>query len=260
MARCIVDGELDRDTIQIFDDGLLRGDGVFEVVRLYRGQPWALAEHLDRMALSARNLHLDLSISTMTSEVEQLLASIPEEDAFLRLVATRGGRRIAIIEPIEEGPPNVRLIPTLHTPSPVLRDIKSLSYAANMLAARLALEQGGNDALFVTADGRVLEATRATLFYVLNGALYTPPLGVDILNSITRRHLVALLDVRERVTSLHDLFIATEAFIASTTKEVLAVSGIANHNFDSVDGQATRHAESTLLTKIYEDLGLGARG
>ncbi len=54
--------------------------------------------------------------------------------------------------------------------------IKSLSYAPNMLAVRIAREQGAEDALFVTADGRVLEASCASFFYVLGDTLYTPPL------------------------------------------------------------------------------------
>ena len=80
----------------------------------------------------------------------------------------------------------------------MLDGVKSLSYAANMLATRLAREQGADEALLVTPHGRVLEGPTTSLFYVLDGALYTPPLEDRILDSITRRALFAVTDVRER--------------------------------------------------------------
>src|SRR3954452_12853551 len=76
------------------DDGLLRGDGVFEVIRLYRGRPFALGEHLDRLERSAAASELP----ELEEEISALLAEFGEHEAQLRLVVTRGGHRLAFTE------------------------------------------------------------------------------------------------------------------------------------------------------------------
>src|SRR5215203_3391217 len=74
------------------DDGLLRGDGVFEVIRLYDGRPFALGEHLDRMERSAAAIELPIERERFETEISALLAQLGDHEAQLRLVATRGGR------------------------------------------------------------------------------------------------------------------------------------------------------------------------
>ena len=133
--------------IPITDDGLLRGDGAFEVIRLYRGAPFALDEHLERMQRSAGNLRLPLDRAAFEADIAALLAADPPGDAQLRLIATRGGLRLAIVEPLAAVPPTLALRTVTYSPPRLTDDIKSLSYAANMLATRLAVERGGDEAL-----------------------------------------------------------------------------------------------------------------
>src|SRR5215217_8135476 len=91
-------------TIPATDEGLLRGDGAFEVVRVYHGRPFALADHLDRLERSAANLLLGDGIprGELESEAAELLAARGGApfDGCLRLVLTRGGRRLLLTEPI----------------------------------------------------------------------------------------------------------------------------------------------------------------
>jgi branched-chain amino acid aminotransferase len=224
----VIDGRLLDDVdavISVFDDGVLRGDGVFEVIRLYGGLPWAVDEHLERLALSGSGLRLKVSAPDFTNDIELLLASIGEVDGFLRLVQTRGGRRISLIEDLGPGVRSIALATIEYQPPALMEGVKSLSYAPNMLAARLALERQADDALFVTPEGLVLEASRASFFYVLGQELFTPPLD-HVLDSITRRHLMQATRVCERVTPSEDLDLIAEAFIASTTKEILPVHSI----------------------------------
>ena len=94
--------------IPVTDDGLLRGDGVFEVIRLYGGRPFALDEHLDRMARSAADLRLPFDVDAVRADVEALLGAAEPGDGALRLVLTRGGRRIALLEPMPELPADDR--------------------------------------------------------------------------------------------------------------------------------------------------------
>ena len=111
-----------------------------------------------------------------------------EVDALLRLVLTRGGRRLAFVEPLPELPESVALGTVTYAPTRVLDGIKSLSYGANMLATRLAQERGCDDALLVTPHGRVLEAPTSSFFWVGGGRLLTAPLDDHVLDSIIAAH------------------------------------------------------------------------
>ncbi len=192
-------------TIPVTDEGLLRGDGVFEVIRLYAGEPYALEEHLERIARSAANLRLELSPMDVRADIAALLAEAEPVDAALRVLVTRGGRRIGLIEPLKELPPTIALATVAYAPTRVMDGVKSLSYAANMLTRRLAQEQGADDALLLTPHGRVLEGPTAAFFAVLDGALVTPPLSDHILDSITRCKVMAVADAREQVITRDDL-------------------------------------------------------
>jgi branched-chain amino acid aminotransferase len=212
--------------IPVTDEGLLRGDGVFEVVHLYGGRPFALEEHLERMARSAAALRLPFDIDAVRDDVEKLLEMSEPADGGLRLLVTRGGRRIGIVEDLHLLPDTAALATITYAPTRVLDGVKSLSYAANMLASRLAREQGADEALLVTPHGRVLEGPTTSFFYVLDGTLYTPPLEDRILDSITRRALFAVTDASERITTLDDLRSIGEAFLASSAREVQPVHAI----------------------------------
>ncbi len=259
MPDACLDGQLlDASTacIPITDEGLLRGDGVFEVVRLYAGRPFALDEHLERMAGSARALRLQgFDPQAVRADVARLLQAGRPGDACLRLVATAGGRRIALLEALPEMPPALRLAGVTYAPPRILDGVKSLSYAANMLATRLARERGADEALMVTPHGRVLEGPRQAFFYVRDGALLTPPLSDHILDSITRRRVLAVAGARERATTLDDLADAQEAFLASTLREVHPVAAVDRISFAPVPGEVTARVAAAVRQRIEAELG-----
>src|SRR3712207_4205777 len=111
-----LDGEI-RPAAETFipatDEGLIRGDGVFEVVRVYDGRPFALTEHLDRLERSAANLLLgrDVPRAELEAEIPELVGARGGEgfDGCLRIVLTRGGRRLLLTEPLPAAPERVRL-------------------------------------------------------------------------------------------------------------------------------------------------------
>src|SRR5215212_6438073 len=205
-------------TIPATDEGLLRGDGVFEVIRVYDGRAFALPDHLDRLERSAANLRLDdVPRTELESEIPELL----EErgggafDGCLRVVLTRGGHRILLTEPLPASPERIRLGVVEYAPTYVLDGIKSLSYGANMLCSRLARERGFDEALLVTPHGRVLEAPTSSLFWVdSDGTVLTPPLSEHVLASITRDRVMRVADVTERPCKMDDIRAAREAFLA----------------------------------------------
>jgi branched-chain amino acid aminotransferase len=236
------------------DDGLLRGDGVFEVIRVYGGQPYALDEHLDRLERSAGALDLPIDRAAFEAEIAALLARFGSDDAQLRLVATRGGRRLAFTE---ELPPyaekeRIRVISVTHSPTELLIGVKSLSYAANMKAIRLADAEGADDTILVRPDGIVLEAPTSTVFWATDGGkLRTPALDVGILASITRDKLLGALEVEEGAFPLEDLLGAREAFLASTVREVQAIAAVNETKLPECPGERTR-AAATAFAGILE--------
>jgi branched-chain amino acid aminotransferase len=239
------------------DEGLLRGDGVFEVVRIYDGRPFALPDHLDRIERSAANLRLGYEVPRPQLEVEipQLLEARGGEtfDGLLRIVLTRGGRRLLLTEAMPPSPKRVRLAFVTFAPTRVLDGIKSLSYAGNMLASRLAKERGFDEALLVTPHGRVLEAPTSSIFWVADdGSLCTPPLDEHILASITRDRVMQVVRVQERPLTSGELLGAQEAFLASTTREVQPVAAVEDQEFE--DGERTREAAEALRAHIQASL------
>jgi branched-chain amino acid aminotransferase len=239
--------------IPVTDDGLLRGDGVFEVMRLYDGVPFARQSHLERMASSAQKLRLELDIPAIARDINSLLAVAQPGDALLRVVATRGGHRIVLIESLPALPKALTLGYTVFAPVRVLDGIKSLSYAANMLATRLAHERGFDDALLVTPHGRVLELPTSSFFLVRDGEVWTAPLSDHVLDSITRRVVLAVTAVREEPIELAALALAQEAFIASTPYEVVAVGRIGSHRYDA-PGPRTREIAALVRERIATEL------
>jgi branched-chain amino acid aminotransferase len=221
--------------LPVTDEGLLRGDGVFEVIRLYGGVPFALDDHLARMDRSAAGLRLELDTADVRADIDTLLAAARPGDGLVRVLVTRGGHRVTLLEDLHEPPDTTALGIVEYTPTRVLDGIKSLSYAANRLASRLAIERGFDEALLVTPHGRVLEGPTSSFFCVIEGELVTPPLGEHVLDSITRRRVRAATGAAERILARDDIARMTGAFLASTIREVQPVSRIEDHELDPSD-------------------------
>lgn len=242
-------------TVPMKDDGLYRGDGAFEVIRLYEGRPFALADHLDRLERSAAAIQLEFDRAALEREIDALLAEAGRPDGQLRLIVTRGGRRIAAIEPIPAHGETLRLATVTYSPSVILNGVKSLSYAANMQATRLAQAQGADEAVLVTPDGTVLEPPTSAVFWVSpQGTLRTPALDVGVLESITRDRLVKALQVEEGAWPVADLRAAQEAFLASTTREIQPVAAIDGTDLPDAPGPRTREAQQAFAETLGREL------
>ena len=148
----------------------------------------------------------------------------------------------------------MRLAYVEYCPTRILDGVKSLSYAPNMLAGRIAKERGFDEALLVTPHGRVLEAPTSTIFWVADdGTLATPPLDDHILASITRACVIEGTGAEERICTKDDLRGAREAFLASTIREVQPVAQIEDVEFEG-PGERTQQAAAALRDRIQEAL------
>ena len=236
------------------DDGLLRGDGIFEVIRCYAGPAVRPARPLRAHGGVGRETcawRLDLDAGAR--DVDDLLAAQPGHDGVVRVLVTRGGHRLALLEPLPMTPPVVRLGTVTYAPTRILDGVKSLSYAGNMLAGRLARERGFDEALLVTPHGRVLEAPTSSFFWVRDGELLTPPLEDHILASITRARVMEITGARELPCALDDLVEAEEAFLSSTVREVQPVGGIDERELATV-GPRTQETALLLRERIAGEL------
>lgn len=242
-------------TVPLKDDGLYRGDGAFEVIRLYQGRPFALGDHLNRLERSTAAIQLEFDRSALEREIEALLSELGGADGQLRLIVTRGGRRLAMTEPIPPHAESVRLATVTYCPTVILNGVKSLSYAANMQATRIAQAQGADEAVLVQPDGVVLEPPTSSIFWVSpQGALRTPALENGVLESITRDRLVKALDVETGAWPVADLRSAHEAFLASTTREIQSVSAIDGVELPSAPGPRTRDAQEAFAATLGKEL------
>ncbi len=241
--------------VPLRDDGLYRGDGAFEVIRLYAGRAFALGDHIDRLERSAAAIELEFDRAALEDEIEALLGEAGDADGQLRLIVTRGGRRIAATEPLPPHAETLRLAAVTYGPTEILNGVKSLSYAANMEATRIAKARGAEEAVLVRPDGTVLEAPTSAIFWVSpEGGLRTPALDAGVLESITRDRLVKALHVEEGPWPLDDLRAASEAFLASTTREIQAVAAIDGAELPQVPGIRTREAQEAFAATLGQEL------
>jgi branched-chain amino acid aminotransferase len=253
-----VDGTIaptDKATVPLKDDGLYRGDGAFEVIRLYEGRPFALVDHLNRLERSGAAIELEFDRASLEREIGALLAELGDADGQLRLIVTRGGRRLAMTEPIPPHAETVSVASVTYCPSVILNGVKSLSYAANMQASRLAKAQGGDEAVLIQPDGIVLEPPTSSIFWVSpQGILRTPALDNGVLESITRDRLVKALEVEEGAWPVADLRAAKEAFLASTTREIQAVATIDGVDLPTAPGPRTIEAQQAFAAILGREL------
>jgi branched-chain amino acid aminotransferase len=247
--------------LSAFDRGFQLGDAVFETLRARAGRATELDQHLARLRSSADGLAITLPASTeadVAAGIAVLLRAEdlagPDGDAAIRITVSRGpffGRGLlppADAEPkptvvvqawpvppppaghIEQG---IRLIPSAvrRDPSSPLGRLKTTSRADHVYARLEAKRAGADDALFLTVDGHLSEATSANLFLVSGRALRTPSLACGILAGTTRDWILAWagrvgLEPAEALLLPADLATADEAFLSSSVAGILPVTAI----------------------------------
>lgn len=245
-------------TISVFDHGFLFGDSVYEVVRTHRGIPYTLPEHLARLERSASRIGLEIPIGTLEMAeriVDTIRAADTGGDAYCRIIVTRGAGAIDIDPATCQRPLVILLVKSLPTypaacyeqgvgvvvcgierTSRLATDpgIKSGNYLNSVLAIMEARRRGAFEGLMKNAQGHLTEGTTSNIFFATGGVLRTPSPDCGILLGITRSVVIELaaaagIEVDEGRFGSEDLRGADEAFITSTTRNVMPVA--------TVDGQ-----------------------
>jgi D-alanine transaminase len=238
---------LEQAKVSPLDRGFLFGDGIYEVIPSYRGVPFLLDAHLERLRRSLSEIRLPdpMGEAGWREMLEQLLALNPGGDRGIYLQVTRGAAPrdhafpaateasvFAMVNPIPPPRPETveQGVGAILLPDERWGrcDIKAVTLLANVLARQLASEQGAVEAILLRG-GRLTEGAASNVFVVHGGVIRTPPLDRGILPGITRRFVLDLLEgqsrpVFEEAVSESDLRTADEIWLTSSTKEILAVT------------------------------------
>jgi branched-chain amino acid aminotransferase len=251
--------------VPALDHGITVGDGVFETMRVYGGEPYALDRHLVRLARSAAGLGLTIpGTDLLERAVREVVAAGGLPDGRVRLTVTAGtgplgsGRVeaectvVAAVAPLEPAAPttDVITVPWVRNERSPLAGLKTTSYAENVVALARAKEAGASDALFANTRGELCEGTGTNVFVVLGDELLTPPLSSGCLAGITREVVLEVTDAIERDLPVDVLFEADEVFLTSSTREVQAVAHVDGRPVRTAPGPRTAAASEAFRATL----------
>lgn len=266
-----VDGALVEEheaRISPFDHGLLTGDGVFETLRIYRGEPYCWRRHYERLARSASGMGLAIPpAAALRRAALDLIAANRLTDGRLRITVTggpaplgseRGRATPTLILAASELPPPgpatpvaVVTVPWPRNERGALAGLKTISYGENVRALAVAKEAGAGEAIFPNTRGELCEGTGTNVFVVTGGVLRTPPEDSGCLLGVTRALILELAErlaiaAEETTLPLSAVVTADEAFLSSSTREVQAISSVDGHRLPVAPGPVT-----TLLADAF---------
>ena len=258
MATVNVNGHVSSDrvaVVSVFDHGFLYGEGIYETLRTYNGLPFLVDRHLRRLRKSASMLALpipltDVEIAKRFDETVAAAGLGPGRgEAYIRILVTRGVGEltydpaacpeptvVVIVKPQVDPPAEafekgvmVSLVSVVRNhPDTVNPLIKSNNLLNSALAMQEAIRKGAFEGIMRNYRGELAECTTANFFVVKDGAALTPPLDAGLLAGITREFVFDIggdvgVRVAEQVLRDEDLFGADEAFLTSTTREIVPI-------------------------------------
>lgn len=258
-ARVWIDGESRPPSdakISVFDRGFLYADSVFEVVRAYRGVPFALVDHVARLRRSASKLAIDLpwSDDALAAEVRACVRESGIAEAYVRLTVTRGAGPLGVGLDDLGAPTRVLIVAPVRAPAPDVYDrgitawatdraretddratagAKVSSYVGAILALRDARAKGAQEALFCRVESgtrAIVEGATSNVLAIVDGRLRAP-CGPRVLAGITRARLLACAErlgvaIDDAPIAVADLDRAEALMIASTIRELVPVTEV----------------------------------
>jgi branched-chain amino acid aminotransferase len=269
--------------VSVFDHGFLYGEGVYETLRTFNGQPFLFERHMQRL----RNSSGMLSLAVPLSDGELLercretmraagIGSGASSEAYIRVLVTRGVGElsydpkacpvptvIVIVKPQIDPPAEVYEWGVMIAIVPVVRNhpgsvnplIKSNNLLNNALAMQEAVRRGAFEGVMRNYRGELAECTQSNLFIVKDGVALTPPLDAGLLPGITRAFLFDIapetgVSIREAVLRDDDLLNADEVFLTNTTRGVLPATRVDERTIGSgKPGPVTRALRDAYLKR-----------
>jgi branched-chain amino acid aminotransferase len=272
MSFVCVDGDVvavDEARVSPFDHAILTGDGVFETMRVYRGQAFAVRRHLDRLARSAAGLRLAVpDPDTVRRWITDVLAANRLDEGRVRITLTggpaplgsargeHGPTVIVAATTLDPWPPNadVVVVPWPRNERGALAGLKTVSYGENVVALAYAQERGAAEAIFANLVGNLCEGTGSNVFAVVDGRLITPTLASGCLAGVTRELLLELGHGEEVDVPVEALATAEEAFLTSSTREIQTIRAVDGAALPAAPGERTTAAAEAFRALVARNL------
>ncbi|OMF59229.1 aminotransferase class IV [Paenibacillus sp. FSL R5-0766] len=258
MQYAAINGELVNmaaAVVPVTDHGFLYGLGLFETFRTYRGVPYLLERHLERMASGCKELGIPFTTTAaeVTDWIQRLMDANGLMDAYVRYTVSAGEAPLGLPSGDYSKPNHIVLAKALPEPSPSLYEngkmlqrlstprntpegavrFKSLHYMNSILARRELNGYGqhvqGAEGLQLTRDGHIAEGIVSNVFWVREKVIYTPALSTGILPGITRALVLEIASQQgipciETLDAWEDLLQADEIFLTGSVAELVPVT------------------------------------
>lgn len=269
--RAWLDGRLLADptapALRVDDHGVTVGDGVFEAIKVVKGEPFALDRHLQRLHHSAAGLGLGpVDEAAIRRGIEEVLGE-PLPLGRLRITVTAGpapmgsGRgdspltTLVVADGITPSPQTTSVItvPWPRNERGALAGLKTTSYAENVIALAEAQRHRATEAVFANTRGHLCEGTGSCVFYVVDGELRTPSLASGCLAGVTRALILEWYGAREIDEPIEVVDSASEVFLASTIRDAQGV--VRWNDRDLPHGPVTREVQEVWRAREPELLG-----
>lgn len=263
------------------DRGFNFADGVYEVIRVYGGQPFAMREHFERQVRSARGIGIEIPMAI--EEFEALSRTLIERsglrEGLIYTQVTRGEAPrnhlypddlrptiMAFVRAFRPHPRVWREEGTAVLPEPDIRwelcHLKTIALLPNVLAKNRAHRAGALEALFVDRDGLVTEGSSSNAYAVRGGALWTAPVGPKVLPGITRGVIRTLCEelgigFHEEALPLAEFEAADEVIMSGTTLELVPVVRVGEKTVGAGrPGPVCRELHEAYRERIKQTCGL----
>jgi len=286
-STCYLNGRylpLKEASVSATDRGLLFGEGLFESWRTYRGRPFAVKEHLERLSRSARLLRIPFDAKADWEARSRALVRrnhLGDQGVVIRLTITRGGGPVSLVPKAVNRPTQLILLRAIEGNigqaradgvavhlfdcgggvDPGLRAIKTVNYVPAVLGKIAAAEHGCFESIYRLPDRTLLEGTTTNLFIVKNGTLYTEPVAAGVLPGVTRALVMKLAAriarVRETAITSDDLRRCDEAFLTASSIEIVPIVAIDKRRAaGGKPGPITRELQRRYRLHVARRLGL----
>lgn len=280
---CYLNGtytELPDAKVSVMDRGFIFGDGVYEVIPVYGGQPFRFDAHLARLdrSLAATRIRAPLSHAQWRDVAHKLIAAYADftggraenTDQLVYLQITRGVALRDHVMPTDITPTVFAMSNAMQLPTPEQRaqgvacvtaddfrwekaDIKSTSLLGSVLARQISFDAGAVETVMFL-NGYLSEAAASNVWVVKNGAVLGSPKDHLALEGVRYGVLeeicaAAGIPFALRRISMEDVLQADELLLSSATKEVLAIT--------TLNGQPVGHglgkgAPGPIYQTLYE--------
>ena len=211
-------------TLRVSDGAFLRGEGVFETIRIDKGEPCLWNQHFERLAYSAKKLGLKIPNQLVLLDwIRRVIVANQLLSARLRV--TLGEGCLISAESLPEEQAEIHVVTSdcpINEQSP-LAQIKCTSYAENMFLLR---ESGVDEVIRPNTRGEICEGCISNLFFAKNGLIYTPSLQTGCLPGVMRQEVMRHIEVREVEWAMADLKSCDEIWLSNALRRLRAVTSI----------------------------------